>query len=998
MSHVANAQVVNIPDRNLAAAVRAQLNKETGHLTRSDMKRLTVIMAPEQNIMDLTGLEHAINLQNLQLNGNSITDVNPLSKLMRLRILNLQDNQIQNVHPLSKLNPTKLFLKSNPITVNVPLKLTLPTVIKPGEFIVLSRDRKSSIVGKVNIIYQDWAAFTQANPVIIKSSGVETDVGYGNLLERVNETLDSFRTEGFGGTIELIAHPNIKIKPGDLVISEIMWGRHETLSDNQWVELYSPKKNITLRSNRFALLFTGKYLDRKVIPASELYEGWKVIDRVRNAAPEENVSWELPGLSTGTEPDQSPVSMHREIGYKTGKVAEGSLATSWTASSRRENLLYPSYGTPGTANRATVLISESKRPPMYWVDPSFGGLHRLAGVEEEMLVPSIQNITSLAVDATGGKVYFTEQTSETAGKIHRVDLDGSNHVELATIRAGVPLNLTIDAAGKKLYWTDSRGRIRRANVNGQQVRNVIQNLNSLKLIALDIVNSNMYYTVSNSLWRSNLNGKNKKELLTDLIQPGNLVIADSKIYWTQKTSAKLGGVKRADLDGTNVEELISSQTLPFGVGVDSANSKLYWTNSRGGIQRSNLDGSRIQTVVRGLDMSADFALSIGSIDIEISQQPVVHVGSAQRPPMYWIDTEAGTLHRLIGNEVENFILQVQNATSLAVDTTDKKIYWTEQMGKNRGKIKSANLDGSNVQVLATIYSVPRSIAVDTMRSTLYWTNSKGSIQQSTLNGKQIKNLTRNLKSPENITVDVAGGKLYWTEAPGNIRRANLNDKSIEDIVSGLGTLSGIAISDSRLYWTEITGSSSGKIGRVNLNGSNPRTLATLRSAPRNIAVDSVGKKLYWTDAGGDIRRSNLIGRNIKKVASGLTSLADLALIISRTTTAAAPMNSSLASSETLIPDATGLLSNYPNPFNPETWIPYQLAKPADVTLTIYAVNGEMVRRLELGHQAAGIYQSKRRAAYWDGRNALGELVASGVYFYTLTAGEFSTTRKMLIRK
>ena len=100
----------------------------------------------------------------------------------------------------------------------------------------------------------------------------------------------------------------------------------------------------------------------------------------------------------------------------------------------------------------------------------------------------------------------------------------------------------------------------------------------------------------------------------------------------------------------------------------------------------------------------------------------------------------------------------------------------------------------------------------------------------------------------------------------------------------------------------------------------------------------------------------------------------------------------------LIPDETALLANYPNPFNPETWIPYQLAESAEVTLTIYDMNGEMIRRLAVGHQAAGMYQSRSRAAYWDGRNQLGEPVASGLYFYTLTAGEFTATRRMLILK
>ena len=100
----------------------------------------------------------------------------------------------------------------------------------------------------------------------------------------------------------------------------------------------------------------------------------------------------------------------------------------------------------------------------------------------------------------------------------------------------------------------------------------------------------------------------------------------------------------------------------------------------------------------------------------------------------------------------------------------------------------------------------------------------------------------------------------------------------------------------------------------------------------------------------------------------------------------------------LTPKETALLANYPNPFNPETWIPYQLANPAEVTVTIYAANGAVVRTLDLGHQRAGSYASRHRAAYWDGRNEIGEQVASGVYFYTLSAGDFAATRKMLILK
>ena len=98
------------------------------------------------------------------------------------------------------------------------------------------------------------------------------------------------------------------------------------------------------------------------------------------------------------------------------------------------------------------------------------------------------------------------------------------------------------------------------------------------------------------------------------------------------------------------------------------------------------------------------------------------------------------------------------------------------------------------------------------------------------------------------------------------------------------------------------------------------------------------------------------------------------------------------------PMRTQLLTNYPNPFNRATWLPYRLAKAAAVTMSIHTADGRLVRRMTLGNLPAGVYQDKSRAAQWDGRNAQGEIVASGIYFYTLSAGDFSATRKMLLRR
>ncbi len=93
-----------------------------------------------------------------------------------------------------------------------------------------------------------------------------------------------------------------------------------------------------------------------------------------------------------------------------------------------------------------------------------------------------------------------------------------------------------------------------------------------------------------------------------------------------------------------------------------------------------------------------------------------------------------------------------------------------------------------------------------------------------------------------------------------------------------------------------------------------------------------------------------------------------------------------------------LLQNYPNPFNPETWIPYQLAKDSSVSISIYDSTAKVIRKLSIGNQSAGFYNSRERAAYWDGKNALGESVASGVYFYQLTTPSFQQTRRLVILK
>ena len=515
----------------------------------------------------------------------------------------------------------------------------------------------------------------------------------------------------------------------------------------------------------------------------------------------------------------------------------------------------------------------------------------------------------------------------------------------------------------------------------------------------------------------------------------------------------------------------------------------------------------VEASVRGVRETVTFTITTGSAPptgtrgtdtMPGTVSPVVHVGAAKRPPMLWVD--GGKIYALVGAKEQRFAPSVDNALNIAVG--GGKVYWTEKTGESGGTINSANLDGTDVTELASIFATPMGIAVDVTNSKLYWTNSAGRIQSANLDGSAITNvIPGGLETPMDIAL--AGGNAYWTQG-GNVRFVNLRGtKQIRNISTGTDAAGSLAIGGGKVYWTEMTGESGGTVNSANLNGTGATQLASILAAPMGIAVDGSRSKLYWTNSRGRVQSANLDGSGITNVVSGLGSPGDMVLSNSITETPAATTTTtttttasnkydvngdgsvnnadsdavtvaiaagatdakydvngdgtvnvfdlveiianrdpgaagaptlfgmklsavqidsiqeqidlliatndrSPAAMRTLIylqqllvtarPEKTQLLANYPNPFNPETWIPYELATDTHVRLTIYNTQGVVIRTLQFGHQSAGYYTGRDRAAYWDGRNALGEQVASGLYFYQLETDEMSLMRKMVILK
>lgn len=427
-----------------------------------------------------------------------------------------------------------------------------------------------------------------------------------------------------------------------------------------------------------------------------------------------------------------------------------------------------------------------------------------------------------------------------------------------------------------------------------------------------------------------------------------------KLYWAERwnpweeDAEHFCGAIRCSSPDFSPEVLATLTSLPLGIAIDATRDKLYWTTSLGNIQRANIDGSNIQTLITNLDSPQD----------------------------------------------------------IAVDTVRGKLYWTER----QGRIQRADLNGKNIQTVVTSLGTLGHITLT--GSNLYWTekisDALGKINRADLDGSNVEDIITLSRVPVGLAIDIAGNKLYWTEIGGHIRRANLDGSNVEDIVAGLvapsqlvlnipptltdtlNTLKGDVNGDGIINVQDLVlvasnlGQSGPNDADVNKDGIvNIVDLVLVAGALEDTAAAPAiydAPKVLFTAQ--EVRHwlieAKLSGENSPVYRRGVLMLERLLMV--------------------LVPKETALLSNYPNPFNPETWIPYQLAKPADVTLHIYTTNGALIRTLALGHQPAGMYHNKDRAAYWDGRNTVGEPVASGGYFYTLTAGDFTATRQMIIVK
>ena len=667
----------------------------------------------------------------------------------------------------------------------------------------------------------------------------------------------------------------------------------------------------------------------------------------------------LPAATGGTGPYTYSVSaLPAGLNFDAGtRVISGTPTTATPATP----VTYTATDATGDSASLTFTITVRDTPSltdgyMYWIDAHTRKIQRanLDGSNIQDVLTGLIHPLYLALDIPGGKIYWTGWLT---GRIRSANLDGSNLQDLVVKTGqGNPHSIALDLAAGKMYWTEwTIGKIQRANLDGSNIEDLITTgLSAPDDIELDVANSKMYWTDTGTdkIQRANLDGSNIEDLVTTGLSAPDAITLDlvgRKVYWTDVGTYK---IQRANLDGSHIEDLITTGLeLPAGITLDPIGGKIYWTDwGTHKIQRANLDGSNIEDLVTtGLDAPIGIALSISQTGGGLDFSPNVIADQT-----FTVNTSVNlNLPNAVGGTAPyTYTLTPDLPAGLLFDALNRSISGTP----------TTPMPATPYTYTATDAAAQTASLMFTMTVTDTGPGPGG-------------NLDVNGDGQVNVLDLILVAVFYGTRGDGLPADVNADGVvNVDDFaavaagVDAAGALPLQAVEAALL-------AAAAQAGDIEAVAGAPVTFnATHHAWSRQVAYHNVAAAL------ADVRP---LAASDARLGKGVALLSELLQLLKE-------MNA--------IPETTALLPNYPNPFNPETWIPYHLATEAEVTVTIYNVQGSAVRQLVLGHQPAGVYESRGRAAYWNGKNTLGEPVASGLYFYTLTAGEFNATRRLLIAK
>ena len=1019
---------VNIPDANLRAAIENALGKASGAIiTAADMVKLTRLEAQNVNINNLTGLEAAINLRQLDLgteyveaerryiNSNSISDLSPLVNLTNLTSLDLGDNDISNLSPVAGLtNLALLDLGGNSISdlsplagltqlINLSLNGNSITDLSPlaglTQLINLSLNGNnisdtSAVAGLTNLItlslggnnISDISAvtgLTQLTNLSLGGNNISDISAVTGLTQLTNLSLGGNNISDISAVAGLTQLTNLSLYINNISDLSPVAG----LTNLTWVEIefnnisdLSPLAGLTQLTNLF--LWHNDISDLSPLagltqlPYLLLYG-----NNISDLSP-------LAGLTNLTDlalmdnniSDLSPLSGLTNLtglGVDRNNISDlsslASLTNLTTLSLTDNNIsdLSPLVANTGLGNGDRVYVR--------------GNPLNRASIKTH--IPALQN--------RGVTVEFDNVITE---PVNIPDPNLRAAIEKALGKASGDTITTVDMANL------TRLEARNVNISDFTGLEFATHLTWLELRHNDITDVLALVAVLSDLPN-----------LTELGFGGNKITDISPL-------AGLTNLTELHLSDNNISDLsplVKNTGLGEGDTVDVSENPLNYASINTHIP--TLQGRGVAVRFENLKpMILEHLLSIPA-DISLIHLPLKVTAVDGVPKTI---TSVGALYDTLGG--------AENVNFLVIHDSQAQ-EWHSYLGAS-GKGTPADAILTDDKGIITSLKDPVSVRLSgaplgTGGTSTITLHPGLNVVGLPLNDSTI-NRVSDLLALDGIKDNVPMIILSDTGDFKTVRRAG--DPGDIEVTGGqafiLRAQQAATVAISGEGWTNVSGTTAAPLARnADLHSLLQRDMTpvlVLRGSIVDEATHSkvrgfrvIVKNLSTGRAVTGMTRAEGVGYQLTVVEVETGRAAQIGDILEisahspnpfigveplQYTITAEDVKRSLIQLPELvvyeIPAETELLRNYPNPFNPETWIPYRLAEDAHVTLTIYDLTGQVVRTLEVGHQVAAVYERRSKAAYWDGRNDLGERVASGVYFYQLQAGSASFLRKMVVLK
>ena len=930
-----------IPDSNLRTAIEKALGKASGApITTEDMKSLYELEAPNASITDLTGLEHATNLTLLELGNNFISDISPLKRLTNLTRLDLNNNSISDLSPLVANTGLgrgdTVLVEGNPLN-NASINTHIPTLQLRGVRVDFD-----------TVDIPDSNLRTAIEKALGKASGAPiTTEDMKHLPQLIAPNASITDLTGLEGATNLML-----LELGNNFISDLSPLKGLTklvrldLNNNSISDL-SPLKGLT--NLKYLLLDNNSISDISPLVANTGLGEGDLVEVSENPLNPVSINTHIPTLQLrGVSVDFDKLVDIPDSNLRTAIEKALRKASGVTITTEDMKSLYELEAPNASITDLTGLEHATNLTLLTLSDNSISDISPLAGLNNlAELYLSDNSISDISPLAGLNNLIWLELHNNSISDLS--PLKGLNNL--------ISLELS-DNSISDISPLAGLTNLRILGLSGNSISDISPVAGLINLIELSLENnsiSDISPLVANA-------GLGSGDTVSVSENPLNHASINTHIPALQSRGVE---VYFDALEPATPEYLLS---IPAGISLIHVPLKV-----------TEVDG-----VAQNITSIAELYDALGS--------------TSKINFLITYDSQTQEWHSYFG-------------TSDTGTSADKAL--TDDMGIIAGMIASASISlsgsplGTNGSGTITInpglnlVGLPLRDSRITRVSDLFALDGIGGNVPVIIltDGGEFKAVGR---ADDPGDIPIVGGQAFiltaqraetvalsgdgWTNISGTAAAPSMALTGIEvgDITPVLG-LRGAVVDE---------GTGVNQVGlRVTV-----KNLSTRRAVAAVTGPDEAGYRLTVVDI--ETGRAAQIGDVLEISAQSPNPFIGVKPL--RYTVTTEDVKQSLIQLPELvayeIPAETELLHNYPNPFNPETWIPYRLAEDAFVTLTIYDQTGQVVRTIDVGHQIASVYESRSKAIYWDGRNGLGEQVASGVYFYHLSAGDYSATRKMLILK